>query len=433
MKTLLLRVWYSITARLVVLFLLVGGCGFILFLTLFRLYSDTQKAPLSYPLPYMNFLTEQLPISPSPKQISRLMNTTIYALRVQGAGQTEVAIPVFEQLTLEKKLSQTEAYYHSKSDSRYLVISRAGRQYIFGYRFKGQEDNAYGLVVLLIPLMAILLLMLGYFIAGRFFIPINWIRKGAVRIGEGDLSYRIPYQRKDELGQLVAIVNQMAEDLERIFDSKRQLLLAISHELRSPITRMKLNVALLDETPMSHRLNSDIDEMHDIVEGLLDSERLQGKHTALDKVEVDAAGLIADIVGEYDESDCVFFQAQVDTLPMVLDISKIKFLVRNLVSNALKYTWDKDRNIHIKLEKTENHITLSVADNGCGIDEEHLDHVFSPFYRADDSRGRLTGGVGLGLYLCLLIAKAHGGDITVRSIPDSGSCFCVSLPLADGT
>ncbi|NQZ07191.1 MAG: HAMP domain-containing histidine kinase [Algicola sp.] len=431
MKTLLLRVWYSITARLVVLFLLVGGCGFILFLTLFRLYSDTEKAPLSYPVPFLRFLTEQLPTDPKPTQISRLMNETIYALRVQGAGQTGVTIPAYASLKMELKLSQTAAYYCSTSGSRYLVLNRAGRQYIFGYRFKGQEDNAYGLVVLLIPLMAILLLLLGYFIAGRFFIPINWIRKGAVRIGEGDLSYRIPYQRKDELGQLVAIVNQMAEDLERIFDSKRQLLLSISHELRTPIARMKLNVALLDESAISHRLNNDIDEMEDIVEGLLDSERLQGKHTALDKVEVDAAGLIADIIGEYEASDGVVYQAQIDALPMVLDVAKIKFLVRNLISNAIKYTWDKNRHIHVKLEKTENHINLSVADNGCGIGEAHLDHVFSPFYRADHSRGRLTGGVGLGLYLCLLIAKAHGGDITVRSIPDSGSCFCVSLPLDD--
>ncbi|MCJ8269740.1 MAG: HAMP domain-containing histidine kinase, partial [Psychrosphaera sp.] len=397
----------------------------------FRLYSDTQKAPLSYPVPYLRYLSERLPIDPEPKQISRLMNETIYTLRVQGAGQSGVTIPAYEQLTLEQALSPTEAYYRSTSGSTYLVLNRAVRQYIFGYRFKGQEDNAYGLVVLLIPLMAILLLMLGYFIAGRFLIPINWIRKGAVRIGEGDLSYRIPYQRKDELGQLVAIVNQMAADLERIFDSKRQLLLSISHELRTPIARMKLNVALLDESAMSHRLNGDIDEMEDIVEGLLDSERLQGKHTALDKVEVDVAGLIADIIGEYDESDGVVYQAQIDALPMVLDVAKIKFLVRNLISNAIKYTWDKDRDIHVKLEKTENHINLSVADNGCGIEEEHLDHIFSPFYRVDHSRGRLTGGVGLGLYLCLLIAKAHEGDITVRSIPDSGSCFCVSLPLDD--
>lgn len=433
MKDLVRRVWYSITARMVVLFLLVGGCGFVLFLTLFRLYVASQTPPSPYPVPFLSYLVEQLQPTIEQTHIDSLMAQTMYELRIEGRNKnwhTEASIPALEQLTKIESLSSHAAYYRSSANARYLVIAKAGNHYIFGYRFNAQDDNAYQLVVLLIPLLASLLLMLGYFMADRFFIPINWVRKGAIRIGEGDLSYRIPYKRKDELGQLVDIVNKMAEDLERIFDSKRQLLLAISHELRSPLTRMKLNVALLDEGKISDRLSGDIDDMRDIVEGLLDSERLQGQHRALDKVQVEPIELIKAIVAEYSQACQVQFSHDEHIGAMALDMVKMKLLVRNLVNNAVKYTDPNERLIKVKLYHNEQQLVLSVADNGCGIADNHQGFIFSPFYRADQSRGRQTGGVGLGLYLCLLIVKAHDGQISVESRVNEGSCFTVTLPFA---
>lgn len=433
MRSLFSRIWYSITARLVVLFALIGGCGFILFLILFRLYSTAQQPFAPFPIPFLTYLSQSLETKSEWPQISQVMSQTVYSLRVEQQGedwQTEASIPAFKQLILETLLDEHTGYYRSAANNRYLVILQDDRRYIFGHKFVGNEDGRYQLVVLLIPVLAVLLLVLGYFIAGRFFIPISWIRKGAMRIGEGDLSYRIPYRRKDELGQLVDIVNQMAEDLERIFDSKRQLLLAISHELRSPLTRMKLNVALLDESKISHRLTDDIDDMRDIVEGLLESERLQGQHKVLEKVEVDPADLIAQIVDEYPDSA----QLQLKELPnfetLYLDVHKVKFLLRNIVNNAVKYTNQESRHIELSACVRDHQLCISVCDNGCGIAKEHQAHIFSPFYRADKSRGRQTGGVGLGLYLCLLIAKAHGGDIQVESELGKGSCFEVTLPLS---
>ena len=429
--SLLRRIWYSITTRLVVLFLFIGGCGFILFLTLFRIYTATQAPSTPFRVPYLIYLSEQRPAVQSQEQVEARMAETLYVLRVeqeQQSWQSEPSIPSFNELVLDQMLNDTVGYYLSATNTRYLVVSTPEQRFIFGHRFVNSDDSAYRMVVLLIPLLTLLLLMLGYFIAGRFFIPINWIKKGALRIGEGDLSYRIPYKRKDELGQLVDIVNQMAEDLERIFDSKRQLLLAISHELRSPLTRMKLNVALLEENKVSLRLGDDIDDMRDIVEGLLDSERLQGQHKALDKCDVDAEQLVWEIVDEYEPSANIELVFTPPLADVFVDVAKTKFLLRNFINNALKYTDAKERQIKVTVYLQEQNFYIKVCDNGCGIAQQHKDHIFSPFYRADQSRGRKTGGVGLGLYLCLLIAKAHGGDIQVTSELGKGSCFLANFP-----
>lgn len=413
------------------LFLLIGGCGFILFLTLFRIYTTTQASFTPYRVPFLSYISQQLPPPNSTEQLELSMAGTIYALRLEDgeqSWQTEPSIPSFDKLVIDEMLNDNIGYYLSATNTRYLVIKASHRRFIFGHRFVNPDDSAYRMVVLLIPLLTFLLLMLGYFIAGRFFIPINWIKKGALRIGEGDLSYRIPYKRKDELGQLVDIVNQMAEDLERIFDSKRQLLLAISHELRSPLTRMKLNVALIDENKVSLRLTDDIDDMRDIVEGLLDSERLQGQHKALDKCNVDAEQLIWEIVDEYELNTNIELVFNQPLDQVFVDVAKTKFLLRNFINNALKYTEAKGRQIKVTAYLENQTFYIKVCDNGCGIAEQHKDHIFSPFYRADQSRGRKTGGVGLGLYLCLLIAKAHGGDIQVTSELGKGSCFLANFP-----
>jgi len=432
MKSLILRIWYSITTRLVVLFLLIGGCGFILFLTMFRVYVNTSAPDKLLPQPFLTYLSQTFDNIASWSQIESEMDKTVYALKIEQDGQTwqtDESIPSFKQLILVQMKNDHTGLYRSGSNIRYLVIKTATRRYIFGHRFGDSDDGGYRLVVLMIPLLAMLLLMLGYFIAGRFFIPISWIRKGAMRIGEGDLSYRIPYRRKDELGQLVDIVNQMAEDLERIFDSKRQLLLAISHELRSPLTRMKLNVALLDESKVSLRLTDDIDDMRDIVEGLLDSERLQGQHKALDKVEVQPGELITEVAVEFPADAKLTLKPLPRLEPMYLDVHKVKFLLRNILNNAIKYTDNTTRQIQLQAWVDAEQLFISISDNGCGIATEHQDHIFSPFYRADKSRGRQTGGVGLGLYLCLLIAKAHSGDIQVQSELGKGSQFMITLPL----
>jgi signal transduction histidine kinase len=439
-KTILLGIWYSITVRLAFLFFLVGGCGFLLVLTLFKVYTERASDVSSYPLPFISYLTQQLEAVEQPSAKQALMDDTLYGVRVEGllsTWQSKTEMPALDELTFDQPLSESTGYYTAANGARYLVIERGDNYYIYAHRFEGEEDDAYQLAIVFIPIITLMVCFLAYFIGRRFITPITWIREGVLQIGEGDLSYRIPYKRQDELGQLVAIINQMTEDLEQIFDSKRQLLLAISHELRSPLTRMKLNVALLDATPGADRLSGDIDQMKEIIEGLLDSESLQGAHTALEKEPVELGGLISAIVEEYpDSSDDpdgksgggVFFHHEGPSIELMLDVARIKFLIRNLINNALKYTEEDGRHIDVQLNTVDEEISVSVTDNGIGIDDQHKAHIFSPFYRADQSRGRKTGGVGLGLYLCKLIVLAHGGNIFVQSSAGQGSCFWVTLP-----
>jgi signal transduction histidine kinase len=436
MKAFFYGVWYSLTTRLILLFLGLGVCGVLLFLLIFKTFWQVQPPPQAYPIPFLTYLSKEIGAQPQISRIEAVMEETIYTLRIDSpktSWTTDDAIPRLSQLRQDEVLSDNTFYYRADDDARYLVLKRPTISYIFGYRFRNDDRDVYQVMMFAIPLTAILVLLISYFTVFKLFKPIRWIRRGALRIGQGDLAYRIPYERNDELGQLVGVVNQMAHDLEQIFDSKRQLLLAISHELRSPLTRMKLNIALMDGSAATTRLTDDIDEMRDIIEGLLDSERLQGRHTALDKKRVQLEPLIASIVAEYDSDGGVYFkpsvQSQEQKDEMQLDVARMQFLLRNLINNALKYTEPDERRIVVDVRKEDEQVNISVTDNGIGIEASHLAHLFSPFYRADQSRGRKTGGVGLGLYLCDLIVKAHGGSISVGSDVGKGSCFEVVLPL----
>lgn len=440
MKAFFFRIWYSLATRLIFLFLGLGICVIVLFTIIFSLFMQIKKPPETFPVVFLTYLSEKIVTQSDGLQqfdsAQEIMEDTIYSLRIDSPNttwSTDDTIPRFTELSHYETLSESAFYYEANGGIRYLVLTRGEYSYIFGYRFRiGREDKS-DFMAMTIPITAILILLISYIAVFKLFSPIRWVRRGAKRIGEGDLSYRIPYTRKDELGQLVDVINQMAEDLEQIFDSKRQLLLAISHELRSPLTRMKLNTALLDGSPVSQRLSGDINEMRDIVEGLLDSERLQGQHTALDTKPVQLEQLIGSIVAEYTDEGGVYFDDVQDAVgngtDMMLDTSRIRFLLRNLINNALRYTDKSNRRIALDLVTDGTQVRLTVTDNGKGIAAKHLPHVLSPFYRADESRGRQTGGVGLGLHLCDLIVKAHGGKLSVDSTEGKGCCFLIVLPL----
>jgi signal transduction histidine kinase len=263
------------------------------------------------------------------------------------------------------------------------------------------------------------LIVLAYAYVRRLLRPLDDIRAGAERFGRGVFEEPIPLRRRDELGDLALRINTMAHDIHGMLDAKRALLLALSHELRSPLTRARLNAELLPATPEGAAeraaLLRDLAEMRDLISDLLESERLASPHAALHREPIDLAGLVREVADELPGGANVAMEIAADLPPLSLDRARVRLLVRNLLDNALRHGGEGAAPPSITVRRSGKGVEVEVRDFGPGVDAAQLERLAQPFYRTDSARQRATGGVGLGMYLCRLVAEAHGGKLTVRN------------------
>ena len=283
--------------------------------------------------------------------------------------------------------------------------------------------------------LAVLLLFtaLAYAWVRHMLSPLAALRAGAIRFGQGDFSQPIVPRNRDELGDLAEQINAMAARLHHMLDAKRQLLLAISHELRSPLARARMNAELVDESIERSALLRDLGEMRDLITDLLESERLAdvqaGGHAALHTEPTDLSVLAREQCEPQAAAGAVTL-ALADGLPALpLDRARMRLLLRNLVDNALRHGAEAEQPPHVATVLAPAAVQLVVRDFGPGMDDSQLQHAAEAFYRADAARLRSTGGVGLGLYLCRLVAEAHGGTLSLRNA-HPGLQITVELPLA---
>lgn len=276
-----------------------------------------------------------------------------------------------------------------------------------------------------------IIVLLGCYFAVRWLVkPIKWIQKGTARIGQGDLTYRIKANRHDDLGDLAADINHMADDVRDMLEAKQQLLLAISHELRSPLTRAKVALEFLDDSQVKHDLLGDMREMEHLIADLLESERMNAGHTTLRRSPVDLGPMLRSLIETEFEDRSARIDLRVPAEPVVREVDEIRvrLVVKNLIENALRYSPPDGAPVEVTLTALPGMVTLRVRDHGPGIPKEHLSRVTEPFYRADRARSRSTGGLGLGLYLAKRIAEAHCGSLVIESELGQGTLCIVTLP-----
>lgn len=284
----------------------------------------------------------------------------------------------------------------------------------------------------------LLLTALAYVYVRHLLRPLDDIRQGAQRFGEGNFGQNIPVRhahRPDELGQLAATINTMGDDIHQMLEAKRALLLAMSHELRSPLTRARLNTELLPETPevQSQRaaLTRDLGEMARLITDLLESERLAGRHAALHREPTDLSELAHEVVAElgarHNGAGAISLVTQGHLPSCMLDKSRVRLLMRNLLDNSLRHNDPAAQPPQMHLRLHDGVVEIEVRDHGPGVPAEHLPHLAQAFYRPDTARQRATGGVGLGLYLCRLVTQAHGGSLQMRNA-EPGLAVTARLP-----
>ncbi|MDP3522311.1 MAG: HAMP domain-containing sensor histidine kinase [Hydrogenophaga sp.] len=284
----------------------------------------------------------------------------------------------------------------------------------------------------------LLLTGLAYGYVRRQLRPLDAIRDGALRLGAGDFAQPIPVRhahRPDELGQLATTINTMGRDIEQMLDAKRALLLAISHELRSPLTRARLHTELLPEDgdvrPQREALLRDLGEMSRLIADLLESERLSGRHAAVQREPTDLVALAREVITElaprHVNAAAVRIEAAHDLPVLALDATRMRLLLRNLLDNACRHSLDAAQPPELHVRRVADGVVLEVRDFGPGVSEAQLGQLAQPFYRPDSARTRSAGGVGLGLYLCKLVAQAHGGRFEVHNAAP-GLRVTVTLP-----
>jgi signal transduction histidine kinase len=270
-------------------------------------------------------------------------------------------------------------------------------------------------LLLLVIAVVCLILAFSYAAVRWLFQPLGWLTSGMQRMGRGDLDTTIPIRRYDELGAVAETFNEMSAKIRDQVRAKQQLLLDVSHELRSPLTRMKVAAEFITEQKVRTQINADLHEMEAMIAEILESERLASEKGGLTLEDIDLHKLVIDLAATYGDRPPGLMVHADESVSAHVDPERTKTLLRNVIDNALKYSSDQTRPVEVRIAALRDEVAITVEDFGEGIPDHDLALVFEPFYRVDKSRGRKTGGYGLGLNLCRKIMDAHGGTIDVQS------------------
>jgi signal transduction histidine kinase len=285
-----------------------------------------------------------------------------------------------------------------------------------------------GLVLVLVLLFVAI--ALGAFpVVRRLTRRLEALKQGVERFGAGALNHRVDDGGRDEVAAVASSFNRAAERIELLVQSHRSLLANASHELRSPLARLKMAVTMLDAAAPDARaklqaeIETNIRELDALVEEVLLASRLDAREAPLARETVDLVALAAEEAARV-RAD---LDSGVATLSVSGDERLLRRALRNLLENARRYGGDGD--VTVELATTGNAVEIRVCDRGPGVVEAMRERIFEPFFRLPGHAER-EGGVGLGLSLVRQIAERHGGSVRCDARADgaSGSCFVLSLP-----
>ena len=304
---------------------------------------------------------------------------------------------------------------------------------------QGISHDLRNLLLMTIPGVLLITCLGGYWIIGRALAPVDEITQVARSISVENLSRRLSVpEAGDELQRLSNTLNEMLERLEAAVKRITQFTADASHELRTPISLIRATADLAlrrERDPQQYRvaleqIEIEADRMSRLTEDLLTLARADSNALDLPLGSADLNALVSDVIQQSQplaEIRGVRLTAGLPASPAVAPVNEaaLRRLLLILLDNALKHTAPGGI-VSVSLNQDGDHVLLSVVDSGEGIEPDALPHIFERFYRADQSRHR-TGGVGLGLSIAQTIARAHGTNILVETMPGVGSSFRLNL------
>ncbi len=313
--------------------------------------------------------------------------------------------------------------------------------------FASQHDLLLAVVLLIFA--AGMAMLLGYFYSSALAGRISRVDRAARQLASGDLSARVPVNGTDEVADLAASFNQMAEQLQAAAEKQKEierlrsdLIAWVGHDLQTPLASMRavleaLADGMVDDPQTAQRYlkiaRRDIRSLSMLIDDLFQMAQIDAGGLKLALASDSLGDLISDTLESFSElaqRQSVHLAGTVEPGldPLRMDAARIGRVLNNLVGNALRYTPPGGR-VEVSAQRAAGSVEVSVFDTGEGIRAEDLPHIFEQFYRGEKSRSRATGGAGLGLAIARGIILAHGGEISVESSPSQGTRFIFTIPL----
>jgi signal transduction histidine kinase len=361
--------------------------------------------------------------SPSYETAKRLASRVDVQIRYEGpAGSWATA----------RDLSTIEGARRGKAGSfglhpAYVVPAPDGGTYLFAWTFMQRTHTAHLMVLAMLLLLMAAVVFTAHAVLKRLLRPVRWLGEGVARLAEGHLDVVVPGRSRDEFRTLTDAFNQMVGRVRDMIRARDRLLLDVSHELRSPLTRLKVALELLPDVEKKARMAADLAEMEMMIGELLELERLRdsrGIRTSRQNV----VPILEDVARNYHDRPPTVRVTAAPEIVADVDADRMRTVVRNLLENAVKYSVPDSRAVEVSVTQNGERVVIRVTDDGPGIPEGDIPSLFEPFFRVDRSRSKQTGGYGLGLSIARRIVEAHGGTITVQNNPKRGASFVVTLP-----
>ena len=250
--------------------------------------------------------------------------------------------------------------------------------------------------------------------------PIVNLAKAAERFGKGDYVNEFRPSGASEIRKAAYEFDRMVKRINRHLNQRSEMLSGISHDLRTPLTRLKLQLAMLNQKEISDRMSKDIDEMERMLDDYLQFAKTQTQESTS---TIDLNIFFQDILKEFKYKN--LYLAIDESYKFIGRKNALKRCFNNLIQNGLSY----GKNVYVSLNKAPNRLSILVEDDGPGIPKDQHRNVFKPFYRLDKSRSLNKSGVGLGLSISEDIINSHGGSIQLSKSKYSGLLVKVSLPI----
>ena len=282
--------------------------------------------------------------------------------------------------------------------------------------------------------------LLGAFLLSRWILqPLERLRRASTRFARGELSARAPESGPQELVEVSASFNEMATNIEQLFDARRQLVAWASHDLRTPLASLRAMIEALEDDLASTdeylpAIRDQLDTLTLLVEDLFELARIDAGVLALDVEDASLADLISSCLRGLDaeaRARNIRLEAHLERGDPRVRIApaKIERVLLNLLTNAVRHT-PSDGAVSVVVAPNSDHVVVAVEDTGPGLSDDAPERMFERFWRADDSRASSTGGAGLGLAIAQGLVHAHGGTIWAENRPRGGARVAFTLPLA---
>jgi signal transduction histidine kinase len=279
--------------------------------------------------------------------------------------------------------------------------------------------------VALIAIMLIAVIALSILGIRRLTAPLGTLAQAAERLGRDVNAPRLTERGASDVRKALRAFNNMQERIQRFIEDRTRMIAAISHDLRTPITRLRLRAEFVEDPEQQARMLADLDDMETMIQSTLSFAREEANPEP--RRELDLVVLLRSICEDAPDVALAVDLSGAEAMPFGGQPVALRRGFCNLIDNAVKY----GQRARIGLSIGVDSIAVTIDDDGPGLPEEELERVFRPFYRVEQSRSRDTGGVGLGLSVARTVFRAHGGDVVLSNRPEGGLRATVALPRTD--